>query len=231
MRKYIVHSVSLHIFFLLFIMVYGSFVNPTVILTKPTISISLVKKPKPEMAIEKPVVEKVEPPKPEPEKILEPAIVPEPIPEVPIKKEVEEQKPESKPVETKEVEKEIEEAIIEEEEIPEYGASIDSPEQTGLASGQLAVYLGLIESRISRKWNPTQLGFRDSKTHSCTVHFFISSDGTINRETMVKSSGIPLFDRGALKAVKSVRKFPPMPGDYSGQELGVTFVFTMRSSI
>jgi len=190
-----------------------------------------MKEPKPQVVIEEPVVEKAVTPEPEPEKVIEPAIVPEPIPEVPIKREVEKQEPESKPVEVKEIEEEIEEVIPREEEIPEYGASIDFPEQTGLASGQLAVYLGLIESRISRKWNPTQLGFRDSKTHSCTVHFFISRDGTINRETMVKSSGIPLFDRGALKAVKSVRKFPPMPGDYSGQELGVTFVFTMRSSI
>ncbi len=231
MRKYIVHSVSLHIFFFLFVMWYGSVVNRTVILTKPTISVSLMKEPKPQVVIEEPVVEKAVTPEPEPEKVIEPAIVPEPIPEVPIKREVEKQEPESKPVEVKEIEEEIEEVIPREEEIPEYGASIDFPEQTGLASGQLAVYLGLIESRISRKWNPTQLGFRDSKTHSCTVHFFISRDGTINRETMVKSSGIPLFDRGALKAVKSVRKFPPMPGDYSGQELGVTFVFTMRSSI
>lgn len=231
MRKYIVHSVSLHIFFFLFVLWYGSVVNRTVILTKPTISVSLVKEPKPQIVIEEPVVEKEVAPKPEPEKVVEPVIVPEPIPDVPVKKEIEKQEPEPKPVEEKEIEKEVEEVITEEEEIPEYGASIDSPEQTGLASGQLAVYLGLIESRISRKWNPTQLGFRDSKTHSCTVHFFISRDGTINRESMVKSSGIPLFDRGALKAVKSVRKFPPMPGDYSGQELGVTFVFTMRSSI
>jgi TonB family protein len=232
-RRYLIHSVSLHIFFLLFVFWYGSFVSKPVVLTKPSISISLVKKSKPVKVIDTPkVIEQIKPePEPVPEKIVEPKVVPKAIPKDKIKKPVIE-KPVEKVVEKIEKPEDVkEETVTKQEVLPEYGASIDSPEESGLASGQLAVYLGLIESRISRNWNPKQLGFRNSKAHSCTVHFFIARDGTINRESMVLQSGIPFFDREALQAIKSVRKFPPMPDDFSGRELGVTFVFTMRSSI
>jgi len=119
----------------------------------------------------------------------------------------------------------------------------DAPESdaTPLASGPARVsdtsvdfpfawYLNGVESRIARKWQPKQLGFREGSARSCVVHFYVERSGQITGVNLMQTSGVSLFDREALRAVKSVR-LPPLPAKFPERQLGVTFVFTLESGI
>lgn len=93
-----------------------------------------------------------------------------------------------------------------------------------------AWYLNTVEGSISRHWRPRQLGFREGSSRSCVVHFMIGRGGQVSQVTLVRSSGVSLFDREALRAVKSAG-LPPLPAKFPHRALGVTFVFTLESGI
>jgi periplasmic protein TonB len=93
-----------------------------------------------------------------------------------------------------------------------------------------AWYLNRVEGIIARNWNPRQLGFREGTSRTCVIHFMIDRAGQTSQVTLVNSSGVSLFDREALRAVKSGR-LPPLPPKFPHRALGVTFVFTLESGI
>ena len=93
-----------------------------------------------------------------------------------------------------------------------------------------AWYLNRVEGIIARNWNPRQLGFREGTSRTCVIHFMIDRTGQTSQVTLVNSSGVSLFDREALRAVKSGR-LPPLPPKFPHRALGVTFVFTLESGI
>jgi TonB family protein len=93
-----------------------------------------------------------------------------------------------------------------------------------------AWYLNTVESNIARNWRPRQLGFREGSSRSCVVHFMIGAGGRVSQVTLVRSSGVSLFDREALRAVKAAR-LPALPAKFPHRALGVTFVFTLESGI
>ena len=93
-----------------------------------------------------------------------------------------------------------------------------------------AWYLNRVEGIIARNWNPRQLGFREGTSRTCVIHFMIDRTGQTSQVTLVNSSGVSLFDREALRAVKSGR-VPPLPPKFPHRALGVTFVFTLESGI
>lgn len=93
-----------------------------------------------------------------------------------------------------------------------------------------AWYLKRVEGNVARKWQPRQLGFRGQSQRQCVVHFMIGRTGTVSQVSLIKSSGVSLFDREALRAVKASR-VPPLPGKFSYPALGVTFVFTLQSGV
>lgn len=90
-----------------------------------------------------------------------------------------------------------------------------------------AWYLNRVEGIIARQWNPRQLGFRESASRTCIVHFMIDRTGQVSQVTLVRSSGVALFDREALRAVRTGR-LPPLPPKFPHRALGVTFVFTLE---
>ncbi len=107
---------------------------------------------------------------------------------------------------------------------------------TGAAAGgtdqpfPFAWYLTLVEGQVSRNWNPTQLGFGAQAQRRCVVHFVILSDGTTTDARVQESSGVPLFDREAQRAVAAANPLPPLPRGFPSRSLGVSFVFTLRSA-
>jgi len=93
-----------------------------------------------------------------------------------------------------------------------------------------AWYLNSVEGIIARNWKPRQLGFREGSSRSAIVHFMVARSGQVSRVTLVRSSGVSLFDREALRAVQAGR-LPPLPAKFPHTGLGVTFVFTLESGI
>jgi len=186
-------------------------------------------------------------PEPEPTPVIptaEPEVAPEPVrpePELPPKEIPEELEPEAQRDPEPDPEPETVAPVVPPEPEPaapetEVAEAPPAPAPSGPAvSGTdvdfpFAWYLNRVEGNIARNWNPRQLGFREGSSRSCVVHFVIGRGGQTSGVTVVKSSGVSLFDREALRAVKATR-LPPLPSKFPHSALGVTFVFTLESGI
>jgi protein TonB len=90
-----------------------------------------------------------------------------------------------------------------------------------------AWYISLIEGKVVNNWKPRQLGFGKRAIVSCTVHFRVARNGTVSQVTLVRNSGVGVFDRESLRAVKTT-KLPPLPPQYKGASLGITFIFNLE---
>ncbi len=88
-------------------------------------------------------------------------------------------------------------------------------------------YLTRIEGLVDSRWDPPQLGFGKRPRISCAVHFEIVRNGTVGGISLTKSSGVGVYDREALRAVQATR-LPPLPPQYPGSRLGVTFIFNLE---
>jgi len=91
-----------------------------------------------------------------------------------------------------------------------------------------AYYLNLIEGRITRQWQPKQLGFRAGANRACVVHFVIARSGHVSRVSIVQTSGVALFDREALRAVQAAAPLAPLPAKFAGRDLPVSMIFTLE---
>src|ERR1051326_892056 len=60
---------------------------------------------------------------------------------------------------------------------------------------------------------------------SAGVHFVIDRDGAIRDAAVETSSGNPLYDRAALRAILETSPLPPLPFAYNGTYLGVHLIF------
>lgn len=90
-----------------------------------------------------------------------------------------------------------------------------------------AWYLTQVEGLIAGNWNPRQLGFGSKAVVHCAVHFLIARNGAVSGATVAAASGVGVYDREALRAVQTTR-LPPLPPQYRGGSLGVTFIFNLE---
>ena len=83
-------------------------------------------------------------------------------------------------------------------------------------------YLNLIITKIANNWlNP----LRGGRKISAVIYFRIQRDGTVTDVKVEKSSGNALFDQSALRAVMASSPLPALPESYTGDFLGVHFMF------
>jgi TonB family protein len=59
------------------------------------------------------------------------------------------------------------------------------------------------------------------------VHFRIARNGTVSEVSLVRNSGVGVYDRESLRAVQTTR-LPPLPTQYKGSNLGITFIFNLE---
>jgi len=232
-RRWLPHSLLMHVLLLAGMIWLGSYVDPPRRPPQRVLRVRIREQPQEQPRPEPEQPQVVEPePEPEPQprqpEREKPAKLPEAEPRQQRVREKPEPEPEPEPERPRPetTDEPVEEPVEQPAPVPERSqvTGTDQP-------FPYQYYFSLIEGGIARQWKPKQLGFRDRSSRVCTVHFFIEKDGTITRETVVVSSGIPLFDREALQAVKAARKFPPLPGGFAARSIGVTFVFTLRSGL
>jgi TonB family protein len=96
------------------------------------------------------------------------------------------------------------------------GIKIDAPEFP------FPHYLALIQYRIEFHWQPP---FSGQEPLLATVYFKITREGELEEVKLEKSSGNPIFDQAALRAVYSANPLPPLPSGSGLQTLGVHFDF------
>lgn len=145
--------------------------------------------------------------------------------------------PEPEPEEESPPEPEAEEKVPEPEERPEPRREPPREEPTprpgperARETGDLPVsvegrpfpfpwYLEQVYRKVTRNWRPT------SNTLQATVHFRIAANGRTSDVDVHESSGNFLYDQAARRAVEAAGPMPPLPDGYSGDWLGVYFVF------
>jgi protein TonB len=226
-RKGLPYSIAIHLVALVVTVVYGAHVAAPQIEPRRVFRVRLQELPRPaEPPPEMPAAETTaEPePAPQPPPDPEPRHVPEKPPEtVKAPPEPEPEPPRPEP----------------EEPAEEAASTVEAPTPATTApavSGTdepfpFAWYLEIVRGRVTRQWNPPQVGMRDGAERTCAVHFFIERGGAVSRATIVQSSGIALLDRAGLRAVQAAHPLPPLPREFASRSLGVTFVFHLRSGL
>jgi TonB family protein len=108
---------------------------------------------------------------------------------------------------------------------PPRGLPTGSPQGVGavsLSAGDFpfAWYLRQVQSKIGEKWDPHA---RDGSQPQ--VVFEISRDGKIRGLAVEKTSGNPLYDQAAMRAITEAAPFPPLPDDFKESMLRVHLGF------
>jgi TonB family protein len=80
-------------------------------------------------------------------------------------------------------------------------------------------YLNIVRKSVRRNWQYSN----EYENLKAVVYFRIERGGDVEKTEIEKSSGDPLFDQLALRAVKLSSPFPPLPEGYSDDYLGVHF--------
>jgi len=84
-------------------------------------------------------------------------------------------------------------------------------------------YLVTVQNNIAREWDPPA-GMAGGGTLFSVIYFQIERDGRIVRPEVETSSGVPLFDETARRAVQRA-VLPPLPSEFNEERLGVHFQF------
>jgi len=85
-----------------------------------------------------------------------------------------------------------------------------------------AYYIRQVAGKIREKWDGKAIPGQQP-----AVIFEIGRDGRVNQLSINKSSGNPLYDQVALRAINDAGPFPPLPDEFKKQVLriGLQFVF------
>jgi len=111
-----------------------------------------------------------------------------------------------------------------------YGQFSTGAGEAGIGFGDAAfgdkysTYVNAITRAISNNWLKSMVDSRIQKAPRVYITFDIGRDGTISNIATQQSSGIPTLDRSAERAVR-VSTLPPIPADYRGNSVNVTFYF------
>ena len=82
-------------------------------------------------------------------------------------------------------------------------------------------YMRDLEQRIKRNWFPP----KGDSSKRVVITFTIAKDGRLLSKKIVKSSGVPLADQAALKAIESTAPFRPLPPEFKGTSVPIEFTF------
>ncbi len=94
-------------------------------------------------------------------------------------------------------------------------------------AGRYPAYVEAIRRRISQNWIQSSIdpAARASRTIHATATFTINRDGSVRDIRITLSSGNSSFDTSSLRALYDSNPMPPLPADYSGSYVSVTFDF------
>jgi len=106
----------------------------------------------------------------------------------------------------------------------------------GQGGGEFAArypwYVESMKRAISQNWmqNTIDPAVRAARRAHSVVTFRIYRDGTVKNISLNTSSGNQSMDDSSTRAMLSIDKFPPLPADYSGSYIDVTFDFDLAAA-
>jgi TonB family protein len=94
-------------------------------------------------------------------------------------------------------------------------------------AGRYPAYVEAIRRRIAQNWLQSSIdpAARASRTIRATATFTIDRNGIVKDIRIVESSHNSSFDNSGLRALYDSSPMPPLPTDYSGSYVAVTFDF------
>jgi len=84
-------------------------------------------------------------------------------------------------------------------------------------------YLDALQQKVERNWDPPKLWMKNLP--KVVIFFKVDRSGSVSDVNVETGSGIDLFDQKAVLAVKRSAPFPPLPGGFKGDRLGVHYIF------
>ena len=110
---------------------------------------------------------------------------------------------------------------------PAGGGRVGLGPNTPLGNNRLGWYAQLIRDRIAQNWNTNGLS-GVTQNAPAIVGFIIMRDGTIRNPQIVQSSGNPVIDNTALRAVYQSNPLPGLPPQISDNSITAQFTFNLR---
>jgi protein TonB len=95
----------------------------------------------------------------------------------------------------------------------------------GVFGDRYSYYVQAMTRRISQNWLQSLVDNRVQRAPRVYLSFEIARDGSISNVEVKQSSGIPSLDRSAQRAILASSPLQPLPGDYRGNSVDVTFYF------
>ena len=219
-------SVLVHAIALVVMVMFGNHVARNPIKPSRSINVKMVRLPEPRTRPAETPPEPVA--QPEPQEEIKPEL---PVKELPKPKVEDSPKVEKKPQEKIEVEEPVVETPAETptETVKPVAKPMVSGAQFSDADTNFPFdwYVSRVDGLVWGNFKPRQIGFGKRAVVSCTVHFVIGKSGTVSQVTLVRNSGVGVFDREALRAVQTT-KLPPLPPQFTGPSIGVTFIFILE---
>jgi TonB family protein len=115
----------------------------------------------------------------------------------------------------------------------EVGPPSGGTQMIGQGGGDFATryawYVEAVKRAINQNWmqNTIDPSVRAARRAHTVVIFRINRNGTVQNIRLDTSSGNRSMDDSAQRALLSIDKFPPLPADYSGTYVDVTFDFDL----
>ena len=115
------------------------------------------------------------------------------------------------------------------------GAPASGTAMAGQAGGDFATrygwYIAAARRRVAPNWDRLSIdpNVRNSTTLHCAVSFIIERNGTVKDVRLTESSGNLSWDNAGVRAILNSSPLPPLPSDYSHQEVSVTWDFPEKT--
>ena len=115
------------------------------------------------------------------------------------------------------------------------GASGSSPGVSAIGqgggdfAGRYPYYVDAVRTRVEQSWDQTTIDPAARAAHRAhtAMIFRINANGSISNIRMLQSSGNSSMDYSAMRALQNIEAFRPLPNDYMGKYVDVTFDFDL----
>ncbi|MGH9433770.1 MAG: energy transducer TonB, partial [Terriglobia bacterium] len=89
-------------------------------------------------------------------------------------------------------------------------------------------YVQAVKNRVSSNWLLSMISPNITSARRVYVEFKVQRDGTITNVKLTQSSGYAEVDRSALRAIDASSPLAPLPSDYRGNSVTVSFYFDLQ---
>jgi protein TonB len=99
---------------------------------------------------------------------------------------------------------------------------------SGDFGNRYAYYVTIVQQKVSQNWLKYEVDPSVQEGRRVYVSFDISRSGEPSNIQVEQSSGVPSLDISAVRALKRIDTFGPLPSDYSGSKVSVEFWFDWK---